>query len=492
MKETRKTPVMTWVYTAIGLGIMILFPMLPPIEPITQVGMKVLGAFVGMVFLWSTVDMIWPSMLGLVLIAISGYTGDVTGYAAMKLVMKEAFGSDTMIGLTFAMILFGGVEYVGCTKYFIRFFMTKKIINGRPYVMMFMILFSSYLLAGLTNPIASLLILWPIGAELMREFGYKKGDKAFYCLIIGVMLSAAFGQPMFPFKGAAMIVVGAYENITQTTVPVLQYIAYNLIMSVLLLLAYLFVMKFIIRADMTALKNVTTERFDKEKLPPMNRKQKGFMITIAAYITVMILPCVLPASWGLVKVINRMGIIGVNMVSIIILMLIREDGEPLLDFKGIGKKSFNWNTYMLVAGAIYAANAISSDITGIKPFLIQTLQPFLGGKPDIVFIFMILAFALVTTNFANNAGMAVVILPVIVAFSEQYPGIPTITLSMSVIMMVFVAVLTPAASPWAGMLYGMKDLVSGKEIIKIGLPMCLIALFAYVLIGYPLANMLFM
>lgn len=146
---------------------------------------------------------------------------------------------------------------------------------------------------------------------------------------------------------------------------------------------------------------------------------------------------------------------------------------------------------MLVAAAIFAANAISSDVTGIKPFLIQILQPLLGGRPEIVFILMILGFALITTNFANNAGMAVVILPVIVAFAEQYPGIPTVTLSMSVIMMVFVAVLTPAASPWAGMLYGRRDLVSAKEIVTIGAPMCVIALAFYVLVGFPLANMLF-
>ncbi len=483
---------MTWVNIAIGLSIMVLFPMLPPLDPVTPVGMKVMGAFVGMVFLWSSVEMIWPSMLGLLLIALSGYTGEITGYAAVKLVMKEAFGSDTMVGLTFAMILFGGVEYVGCTRYFIRFFMTRKIINGRPYAMVFMILLSSYLLAGLTNPIASLLILWPIGAELMREFGYEKGDKAFYSLIIGIMLAAAFGQPMFPFKGSAMIVVSAYEKITATSVPVLPYIAYNITMSMFLLVSYLLLLRFIIRPDLTALKSVTTERFEKEKLPPMNRKQKGFMITIAAYIIVMILPCVLPSSWTLVKMINRLGIIGINMISIIVLMLIRENGEPLLDFKGIGKKSFNWNTYMLVAAAIFAANAISNDVTGIKPFLIRSLQPFLGDRPEIVFILLILGFALITTNFANNAGMAVVILPVIVAFAEQYPGIPTVTLSMSVIMMVFVAVLTPAASPWAGMLFGRRDLVTAKEIISIGAPMCVIALAFYVLIGFPLANMLFL
>lgn len=491
MHDKKKTPVMTWVHLAIGLSIMILFPMLPPVSTITPVGMKVMGAFVGMVYLWSTMDMIWPSMLGLLLIALSGYTGDVTGYAAIKMVMKEAFGSDTMVALTFAMILFGGIEYVGCTQYFIRFFVTRKVINGRPFALYFMILLSSYMLAGLTNPVASLLILWPISTELLMEFGYKKGDKAFYSLIIGVLVSAALGQPMFPFKGAAMIVVGAYENLSQTTVPVLQYIAYNLIMSILILSTYIGFLKFVLKPDMSALKNVTTEQFEKNKLPPMNFKQKSFMITMAVYIIVMILPCVLPKTFGIVKIINRIGVIGVNMICIIVLMILKDEGEAVLDFRAIARKSFNWNTYLLVAAAVFGANAISAEITGIKPFLIQSLQPLLGNKPELVFIFLILAFALITTNFANNAGMAVVLLPVIIAFAEQYPGVPTMALSMSVTMMVFVAFLTPAASPWAGMMFGRKDIINAKEILIIGFPVCISALLFYVIIGFPLAKFLF-
>ena len=103
--------------------------MIPAIDPITPVGMKVVGIFLGVVYLWSTVDLIWPSMLALLMIALSGYTGDVTGYAAMKLVLKEAFGNNTMVSLMFAMILFGGVSVVGCTKYFIRFLMARKFMN---------------------------------------------------------------------------------------------------------------------------------------------------------------------------------------------------------------------------------------------------------------------------------------------------------------------------------------------------------------------------
>ena len=57
--------------------------------------------------------------------------------------------------------------------------------------------------------------------------------------------------------------------------------------------------------------------------------------------------------------------------------------------------------------------------------------------------------------------------------------------------MVFVALLTPAASPYAGMMHARKDLISFADILKIGFPLCIMAVVLYVVIGYPLAEFLF-
>lgn len=76
-------------------------------------------------------------------------------------------------------------------------------------------------------------------------------------------------------------------------------------------------------------------------------------------------------------------------------------------------------------------------------------------------------------------------------FADQYPGVDVTVLSMSITMMVFVALLTPAASPYCGMLHARKDLVEYKEIIQLFLPMVVIALLVYTFIGYPIAKILF-
>ena len=84
MAEKEKVHWTYWLHLAIGAFFMFGFPMFDPIEPLTEIGMTIVGVFVGMVYLWSALDSIWPSLLGLLLVAIAGYIPDMTGYAAVK------------------------------------------------------------------------------------------------------------------------------------------------------------------------------------------------------------------------------------------------------------------------------------------------------------------------------------------------------------------------------------------------------------------------
>ena len=223
----------------------------------------------------------------------------------------------------------------------------------------------------------------------------------------------------------------------------------------------------------------------------MNAQQLAFFIMIVVYVLALIAPNFLPKTIPFIAFLSNIGILGVTIICTAALMVLPYNGAPMMNFKGIAKKSFNWDIFFLVAAALYACNAMTDASTGIKPFLIQALQPLLGGKPDIVFVFLILAFALITTNFANNAGMAVVLIPVVIAFADQYPGVDSTVLCMSICMMVFVALLTPAASPYCGMLHAQKDLVDYSQILKLFVPMVFIAIIVYTVIGYQIANILF-
>ncbi len=476
---------MYYVHVAIGLAIMAIFWVAPAADPITPLGMKVLGVFLGMVYLWSAVDVMWPSILGLFLLGASGLGGD----AGSNGVWLNAVGNYTVLLILFAMVLFGAFDVVGGTKYIAKWFLTKKVFAGRPYVFMAIFFACCFVLSALTSPIISLIIVWPIAKRVCQTMNITREDKLWKFFFIGVFLVSTLAQPFFPFKGAALIPVSAFQTMTTNMgnamqIPFVPYMLTDLIMTILVMGIYLLAMK-VMKVDVEKMKDIHPDMIEKTMpLPAMTTQQKCYMWMVPIYLVLVLGPSFVKGN-PVSDFLNYIGILGTTAGIVVVFLMVRIDGEPLLDFKEVAYKRFNWGIFFMIAAAVYAANALSNSSTGISTWLVQVLNPLLGGQPEMVFVALMLAVALLITNFANNAAMAVVLTPVVISFSNQL-GINPVPVEMGVILMVFVAMLTPAASPHAAMMYGNREIYSPKDIISIGLPMCLVTLVCYIFIGYPM------
>ena len=91
----KKIDVKYVVHSAISLIIMFGFGYLPVIEPITHVGMQVLGILIGMVYGWVLVGIPWPSLLGLI----------AFGFMPASDVVKASFGEPNVV-LLFLIFIF--------------------------------------------------------------------------------------------------------------------------------------------------------------------------------------------------------------------------------------------------------------------------------------------------------------------------------------------------------------------------------------------------
>ena len=475
-----------WVHVVIGFVILILFSwVLPAPDPITPLGMKVIGAFLMMVYTWSTVGTLWPSLLGLFFVGISGIGGD----AGFNGVWMKAVGNYTVLLVLFGMILFGAVDSVGDTLYITKWILTRKIFAGRPLVFMALFYLCCSILAGLISPITGLIILWPISLRIAETMNLTREDAAWKYFFVGMFLTMTLAQPLLPFKGAALIPVAAFQTMTSTQMPILAHMLVDVIMTFLIMGIYLLLVK-LLRVDLSKMKAVTPEMIEKQMpLPPMDLRQKAFLWMIPIYILALVLPSFLPKDNPVVAFMNTMGVLGTTVAIFVFFLVARFNGEPMLDMKEVAYKQFNWGIFFMIAAAVFTANQLSNSATGVSAFLVQVLNPILGGQSEMGFIAIMFTVALIITNFANNAAMAVVLLPVVIQFSAKL-GIDAMPVAMGVILMVFVAMLTPAASPHAGMMWGRKDIYSPGEIMSVGFPMCIITLVGYIFIGYPLAKLL--
>ena len=489
MSETKKKRSLYPLHLVIGFGLMILFWLMPPIDPITSVGMRCVGAFLAMVYLWTTCDTLWPSLMGLFFLAISGY--DELGF---NNVWMNAVGVYTVLLGLFAMVLFGAMDEVGDTKYIAKWFLTRKIFKGRPVMFLAVFYICCFVMAAICSPITSLIILWPIALSLMDSVNITKEDRFWKYFFVGMFAVSTLAQPLFPFLGAQLIPYSAFQSMTKAmgnpmTIPMGQYMAVNLIMTTLIMVIFIAVVLFVLRVDVSKLRAVDPAVVEKQMpLPPMNLQQKFYLYMIPIYLLMVLVPSFIKGN-PVCDFLNFIGPMGITLIWTILFLIIRVNGQPLLNFKEVAYRQFNWGIFFMIAAAVYGANTLSNEATGIPTFLIQALTPLLGGRSEMAFVAIMFTFALVLTNFANNAAMAVILMPVVLNFSNEI-GINPMPVATGVILMVFVAMLTPAASPHAGLMHGMKKIYTSKEIFTVGFPICILALVAYIFIGYPLAKML--
>ncbi|SBV91075.1 Di-/tricarboxylate transporter [uncultured delta proteobacterium] len=475
-----------WYYTASAIGLLIVFGFgsLPPIAPITPMGMKVLGIFLGMIFLWSFVSILWPSLLGIVALAICGY-------APLPKILWISFGDTVPTLVLFAMVLFGAIQHAGVTRYISRWFLTRKIINGKPVVFSFVFIYATYVLAALSaNILPALLFMWAILYGVLDDVGYKKGDKYTAIMVIGTMFGAISGQAAKPFTGSALMIVGAYEKAAQTQLDYFHYMLFGVIMSSLGILLYALLIKFVLKPDMSKIQDITIERFDREKLPNMDLRQKILMASLFGYLIMVLLPSILPKSLVGVAFLAKLGPLGMVILFVVGLSLFKYDDKPIIDFKEIAGRYIIWDVYFLVCMAMAISTALTAGETGIVGFLQWSLDPILGGHSFFMFSIILVLFGMGITQLANNAVMGVLLMPVIKAFSEQ-AGANFEAVAVMITFAMHIALLTPAASPYAAILYGNRNWISQNEVFKYGLILFVMSAALFVFVGIPCMNLIY-
>lgn len=483
MIAVRKASIKEGVHTIIGLALMFGIPLLPPIAPITTIGMQIGGIFIGTIYLWSTVGTFWPSLMAIIALGFTDYADMYTMFAA--------FSGYLPMLMLFSMILCGAIGECGLTQYIGRWFLTRKIINGRPSVFNFWIMTTFFVVSAFVDPLMALLVLWPTLYVILDVVGYDKNDRYARILIMATFLAVTLGQCTLPFFGGQLIILGSFQAASGIPTNYGLYILFNILTSLVIFLAVTLLIKFILRPDMSKMANISIEQINQNPLPPMNKQQKVYISGAIAFLIYAIAPSFLPEHWAIVQIINDLNLVGFTMLVIVVLAIIKVDGKPVLDTARVTKECVMWDLYLLVVVAVFFSNCLMVDETGIKPWLVSTLTPIIGGHGQMFFIVIILVLGVLITNVANNAITGAVLMQIIVALAPSMGIDNPAPLAMVITMAMFLAMLTPAASPYAAVLHANKERVSNGDIMKYGSILIVVSVLVYVVVGLPLAYVLF-
>ena len=452
-----------YIVSAIGLAIMLLFPMLPAPEPITPAGMTVIGLFIGLVLIWSLVDLIWPTFVAIVLfgnVARDIYPGSFQNAGIYEAGM-QSFGNWIVLFVLGCLILTVALHKAGTIHRIAYWFMTREFARKGIWQFTFMFLLATLAIGCFVDVLPTQIFMLGIAYEIFHDLGFKKGDRWPKIMVVGVTFSAIIAFAMTPISHPLPILfLGIMSDISGVAANLVLYMLVGIpIGLVIFLLMFLWFRKF------TNLDAAQVEKFDLAKIEskrpgPMDAREKAVNVICGLVLLVWVVPGFMllfaPESQA-TAALQRIGLTAPLFIAIALLALVYVDRRPLLDLKEALAK-LEWTPVVFLAAVIMVAGCMGEPTTGIPGYVGQTVTPLLEGLSPFAVVAGIAVLACLLTNVANNVAVGIIFivagtpLALSMGINPMYIGM-AVCIGANLAYTIppsFVPVGLSYASPWGG------------------------------------------
>ena len=452
------------------------FRFIPPIGQMTPIGMGVLGCFIGAVYGWSTINMIWPSIMAMV------GTGLCIGMATMA---SMTFGNNIIVCMLFIFPALGIMSSTGAMEYLVNKILTSRSTLGKPWLTVFVLLLSCAVLCTL-NSIIICVVFCAFFKTICKQVGIAPYTKLPVFLFLGIAYTGMLGQVMIPFMGQGMALIGAYAGTAGHYPNFARYMLFAVPFAVLMTAIYVLLMRFVFRVDVTPFRMMTEEMLGERARCSSDQKKA---ITVFGIWILTILCSTLSFFGPLYKFLNAIGLVGIGGMMVLALELLKkEDGTPMMSFKEEAK-NMSWDALLLTAVVLLMSTQMSMPDTGIPVTISSLLMPF-TQMPPMVFIVLALVFAALITNVANNLVIACVIMPFMYNYANLIGMNPEGVVVLLFIMSQF-ALATPGASALTGICFAQTDFVKSSDMTKYACLMLPFLIVSGLFLGLVYASVLY-
>ncbi len=433
---------------------------IPPFGGITEMGMKVLGVFIGLLYGWIFIGFIWPSFFGMIALGL-------TGYATILEVFQSGMGNDTVLKVFFIFIFAGVLQSTNLTVYIAEWCISRKICRGRPWLLVGVIFLAAILVGGLINQYASIVIIWSIFYGICQSVGLKKGDPLVNYVVVGVPIMSTMGAMMLPFLPVSIIFRSMLQETILTTyeAPMGSLIASHLLLTVTLIIGYLLLGRFVLRINTDKLHDLDEAFYARIEGKKMTREQKISMVTLVAFILILVLPIVLPDS-GFTAVLSNLDLVGAAVLMIIFFTFRRSaEGKHIYDFNKMVFNGINWDIVILFAATMPVSAAMESDETGIVNAIVSAVLPVFENISSSMYLVICFLVFLVITQVAHNLILGIVFTSVLASIGIDM-GINPYLFQIFFAWALQLAFMTPGASANSALIFANTNWITTKDAYK--------------------------
>lgn len=123
---------------------------LPPLG-ITEMGMNILGVFLGLLYGWSFIGFAWPSMICLVALGF-------TGYAEPASIIASAFSHPAVLFTIFVLAFTTYCDKSGINAVMAKWFLSRSIFAGHPWIFTASVLVGTLLISFLVDGVPTVFL----------------------------------------------------------------------------------------------------------------------------------------------------------------------------------------------------------------------------------------------------------------------------------------------------------------------------------------------
>lgn len=471
--------------TIFSFAVMLLFALLPPIEPITPMGMDVLGVFIGTVLLLSLVDTVWPAILCIPLFAM-------TGVMTLNEALIGSLGNWITAFVLMSFILTHALNSTGFTARLTAYYMSRKFVNKSPWIFTVALITLGMIVGWFLDPVPTVAFFMGFSNKIFKELGYKTTDRYPHMVTMALAFAINIAGGMTPISHPLSILgMGIYQSTTGNTISLFSYMMYAVPVGLLIYICMLIMLRIFFKPDLSKFESFDINKV-LDEVKPMDLKEKITVFTFFSVVLLWVLPGILnmiSSGSPVAALLNKFGPTFPAIMAVVFLAVLEVNNEPVLNLKETFSKGISWGVIFLVAAAILLGGAVTKESVGLNQFIVQKIVPITEVLPSFSVVLVIVVLTSVMTNFTSNVTTITLMTNVGLAVALGTEGISPLGIALATTFTGALAYMVPASFASIAVLYG-EEYADGNTIFKYGAFTVVITTIIVSFIGYPLSLLL--
>lgn len=480
LKARERTSAKAYIHYIIAAALFLIFYFcIPASNGLTEKGVAILAILVPVLYLWIAVNTDWVS-----LVALAGLV--MSGVMTANEVWAGSFGNFIVITIIVCMALNAVLTQTGVINKVAVWFITRRIVQGRPYMFIAMYFFSFFLLGTFMEATSLTVIYIALTQALCKNLKIEKGEPLYTVLMTGVFWGNAIISAASPISHVLpLLLIAAVEGKTGYTISYGQWLSVGIPFEIMMYAFLMLVVRVFWKPDTSKFANYDMEEV-KRSAPPLGKDGKLatvlFILVVIAWLFPQFGSGFAP---GLSAFLTQCGTCIPPIVAIGILCIVRFHNKPIVKFPAL-VKDIPIGLLIFTATVTVMGAAVNLADAGISDWIRNLLLPVTSTLPTFAVMAILVLGALIMTNFLSNTVTMFLFYSIALSLLSA-TNINVMGFVIVVGLASCIGILTPSAAVPAPLFFGPGH-ITVKNTYKYGIIYMVLTFLGCMFLIWPLAS----